>query len=228
MRKVWLSTAAALFTAPLMGLPALAAPCTTDTVADYEALGSGGCTVGGVTFSNFSVTTIGSVTLGDFSVFNQGGEMGLTLNYTATTTGDGTSADVLWTYNVSGNLLTDALASVTGGASGTGTIDVNEQLEDSTTFATIATLDLNNITTSGSTTATFSPTAGLYVSKDQADYAGSSGSSQTSALTNAFSLTATPIPGALPLFATGLAGLWGLRRKRKTTGRLNSGAVIGS
>jgi len=27
---------------------------------------------------------------------------------------------------------------------------------------------------------------------------------------------ATPIPGALPLFATGLLGLWALRRKRKT------------
>jgi hypothetical protein len=26
---------------------------------------------------------------------------------------------------------------------------------------------------------------------------------------------ATPIPGALPLFATGLLGLWALRRKRK-------------
>ena len=33
--------------------------------------------------------------------------------------------------------------------------------------------------------------------------------------TLATSLNAVPLPGALPLFATGLIGLWALRRKRK-------------
>jgi hypothetical protein len=35
----------------------------------------------------------------------------------------------------------------------------------------------------------------------------------------------TPIPGALPLFATGLLGLWALRRKRKNTTPENLDAV---
>src|SRR5262249_35777489 len=33
---------------------------------------------------------------------------------------------------------------------------------------------------------------------------------------------AIPLPGALPLLATGLVGLWGLGRKRKAKGRLDS------
>ena len=50
--------------------------------------------------------------------------------------------------------------------------------------------------------------------KDQDNFAGSAGIATASILTNGFSLTATPIPGALPLFATGLVGFWGLRKKR--------------
>jgi hypothetical protein len=225
MRKVLLSTVAALFTAPLMGLPAWASACITDTVSDYQSLGSGGCTVdgGAITFSNFSVTTIGDVTLGDFSVVNPApGEYGLDLNYIATAT-QGSEADVSWTYNVSGNLLDDAYASLAGTVS------------DSGAHATLGETLSNGVTLSllgpGSTTVTFTPIASLGVIKDQHDFVCSSCTnsiSETSDMTNAFSLTATPIPGALPLFATGLAGLWGLRRKRKTTGRLNSGPVIAS
>jgi hypothetical protein len=222
MRKLGLALVMGLLATPLIASAASAAACVTGTVASYEALGATGCTVGGVTFADINVSTTvsgsGAVTLGNFiPVINLStGEFGLQLTYSANTGATaGSSADVAWTYQVSGNLLSDVVMSFTG-AVGTGSTAVaSESLTNGTTLQLLA---------PGTTSATFAPVANLGVIKDQNDFngsctpmnqaAGTCGSS-SSILENDFSLTsATPIPGALPLFATGLVGFWGLRKKR--------------
>jgi hypothetical protein len=212
MRRLGLATAAALMTTPLLGLPAWAATCVTGSVASYVALDGTGCSVGGVTFSNiavsFTTTGAGTVTLGNFTPFqaivNGVLESGLSLNYDANAASAGSAADVAWTYNVSGSLLGDAFLSFNGNTTGTGQATISEILSNGIT------LSLN---APGSTTAVFAGIGSLFASKDQADHA-NTGTASTSIMTNAFSL-ATPIPGTLPLLATGFAGLWALRRKRK-------------
>jgi hypothetical protein len=213
MRKHGLVAAVGVISTPLMALPAWALPCVTGSVASYETPGFS-CSVDGFTFSGISVTTVvsgsGSVTLGSFSPFTSGGESGLALTYSANTgTTPGSTADVAWIYNVTGNIV-DAFMSFTGTTTGTGQATSSETLSNNVTLS---------LTAPGSVTATFSPVTSLGVIKDQNDFAGSSGSAETSVLENGFS---TPLPGALPLFATGLAGLWGLRRKRNK----RSGAAV--
>lgn len=209
MRKLLLGTvaAAAVCASPLFALPAEASACVTGSVSSYEATGFS-CSVNGVTFSNISVTPTtsggGVVTLTSFQPFTNGNEFGLTLIYSATAGSSGV-ADVAWTYDVSGNLLEDAYVSLVGNTTGAGTQTVDEQLGNGVN------LSLNS---AGSTTATFSPIASLTVIKDQNNFGNGDGTANASALTNAFSLT-TPLPGALPLFASGLLGLWGVRKRRR-------------
>jgi hypothetical protein len=135
------------------------------------------------------------------------------LNYTAYTGTSGGTADLSWIYNASGNLLTDAFLSLTGSLSG-GTASVDEQ------FTNGASLSLSAPGTSN--VVTFTPISSVGVTKDQFDYAGSGSSTETSILQDGFSLTTTPIPATLPLLATGLAGLWGVSRKRRKGSRLGS------
>jgi hypothetical protein len=216
--------AAALIATPLMGLPAWgdACPAFTPVIANdgfvQFAAGGGGfntfCNVDGVTFSNVRVFTIGSVVVGGLSPFMQGNEFGLTLNVASNAVGNGVSADVLWTYSVTGNLLGDAFASFTGTISGTGTATLAEQLKDPITLNTIASLQLLQPNTSK--TITFDPIAALFVSKDQQSFSGTAGSAMISEITNAFSLVPGPIMGAgLPGLVVAAFGLVGLGRRRR-------------
>lgn len=215
MHKLCLVAAVAI--TPLMGSAAWASSCVIGSVASYEALGATGCSVDGVTFSNFSINGMvfgsgASVVFGDLTPFeaiiNGTTEAGLVLTYAANTgTAAGNVADVAWTYNVAGNLLTDAYAALAGNITGTGVISLSEILSNGVTLS---------LGGPGTTSANFAPISSLFVMKDQGDSAGTNGSATTSILTNAYSLNTTPIPGALPLFATGLFGLWGLRRKQKS------------
>ncbi len=209
--KLTLATAGAALTLPLFALPAAAATCAIGDTANVT------CTYAsvnymGLSFTNISVTLLasgtGSVILGSLSeVTPLPGEYGLELTYTANTgSNPNSSADVSLTYNVSGSQLDDAYASFTGNTTLQGTATLSETLSNGVTIA------LNG---PGATTVTFAPISTLGVIKDQNDFSGTEGSASTSVLENAFSLTTTPIPGTLPLMATGLVGLWGLRRKQK-------------
>ena len=223
LRHLALAAAAA---GPLVGMggsSALAAACVMGTVASYTTVGFS-CSVntdtGPVTFSNIKVTTTpggtGTITLGDIGPFTTvvGGvtEYGLSLAYSANTGATaGSTADIAWTYSVSGTpSLTDAFAAFAGTVSGTGTQSLNEVLSNGTT------LSLNS---AGSTTATFSPVGSLSVIKDQNDFAGAAGSATSSVLQNAFSVTSVvPEPSTWAMMLLGFAGLgYAGFRSRKTS-----------
>jgi hypothetical protein len=214
--KLKLATAGAAVTLPFFALPAAAVTCASGDTANIT------CTYAnvsymGLSFTNISVqllaTGTGSVILGSLTeVTPLPGEFGLQLTYSANTgTNPNSQADVSLTYNVSGSGIDDAYAGFTGTTSFSGTESLSETLTNGVTISLLS---------AGSTTVTFSPVSTLGVIKDQNDFSGSSseGGASSSVLQNAFSLTTTPIPGTLPLMATGLAGLWGLRRKRKAKG----------
>jgi hypothetical protein len=205
-----------------VALPAFASSCVSgDTVAQYEALGSTGCSVGGVTFTNISVTPSvsgnGSVSLTSFTTFTLGPEVGLILNYSANT-GFGGTADVSWTYDVSGQLLTDAFAEFTGDAPAGTSANLSETLTN-TAGTVVASIDLTSPDTSE--TVTFAGVGTLQAVKDQDDFSDGA-NANTSSMENGFSLTTTPIPGTLPLFASGLVGFWAWSRKRKETAQMPS------
>ena len=206
---------------PLLGASsALAAACATASVSVYEAADFS-CNVGPVTFSDISVlsTTNGSgvVVLTDFSPFTAVvdgvTEFGLHLSFASDTgTTPGSLADVAWTFDVSGTpSLTGAFAVFAGTTSGTGTDDLSEVLSNGVS------LTLND---PGATAAVFSAIGSLSVVKDQSDFAGSSGSADSSILGNAFSVTAAPEPSTWAMMLTGFVGLGFLGYRKACKGSL--------
>jgi hypothetical protein len=210
--------AAGLGLSPILGASsALAAVCSTASVSVYEAA-SFSCNVGPVTFSDITVvpTASGSgvVTLSEFSPFTTVvdgvTEFGLELFYSSDTgTTPGSTADVGWSYNVSGvPNLTDAFATFAGTVTGTGADDLSEVLSNGASLS---------LSAPGSTSATFSPIGALSVIKDQSDFAGAAGSADSSILGNAFSVAAVPEPSTWAMMALGFVGLgfMGQRRSRR-------------
>jgi hypothetical protein len=111
--------------------------------------------------------------------------------------------------------LTDAFMSFTGTTTGTGIATLSETLSNG------ATLSLNGL---GATSTTFPPMASLAVIKDQNDFSGAAGSSQTSLLVNAFStstLTPAPLsePMSLVLLGAACLGLGFFAQLRKNSRR---------
>jgi len=213
------ATVGAVLATPFAAMPAMASPCTIGETAPASFT----CSESDVSFQGLSFTNIlvsalvsgsGSIVLGSLTTFTPApGEFGLRLTYVANTGNTPNStADISLTYNVAGNLINDAFLSFVGSSSGTGTDNISETITFPNGHGTTLSL-----ASSGSTMTTFAPVPSLSVLKDQDDFSGAAGSSTSSALVNAFSLTTVPIPGTLPLLGAGLAGLWGLvsRRKRK-------------
>lgn len=207
----WVCLAAAAFG---FTQSAQAASCTTGSVTDYTAPGFT-CSVAGVTFSDISVIATGNVNLSTAAftpaiVPTAGGNaFGLDLNYFAQAPAD---IDLNFLVSATSSLLNGVFTELLGNVTGTGQAVLSEGLNG---------LSLS-LSLPGSTSASFPPTPTLAVFKDQADTTGVDGSATTSELIDAFTLTSgitpissTPLPGALPLFATGLVGLWGWTTRRK-------------
>jgi hypothetical protein len=204
----------------LGGSSALAAACSIAPVSTYVATGFS-CNVGPVTFSDITVTPTatgsGSVALTDFRPFMTvvGGEVqyGLDLIYSSTTGMSGGTADVAWSYNVSGvPALDDAYASLTGNTTGTGMITLGETLSNGTTLS---------LSKAGTTSATFAAVGMLTVDKDQQNFAASGSTASTSIIGNGFSTgsaSVIPEPSTWAMLALGFAGLGfvGFRQTRPT------------
>jgi hypothetical protein len=206
-------TAAAAVASVLLGMSlgtssALAAACTQAPVSTYMASGFS-CSVGPVTFSNINVTTTiggsGTVTLTDFIPFtlvnNGATENGLELIFGSNTGFSGGTADVGWTYDVSGvTSLIDAYASLSGGVTGAdAAVTLSEVLSNGSTL---------NLTSAGVTSTTFSPVEALHVLKDQQDFAGLGSAAFSSILANGFSDgPAIPEPSTWAMLMLGFAGL---------------------
>jgi hypothetical protein len=212
-KRALIGAVSALGMATFMGPPAWAAPCVTGSVASYIALGGTGCSVDGFTFSNIQVNVTtsggGSVTLGNFTPVNPlPNEFGLLLNYTALAPAANSTADLTWSYNVTGvPFISDMFLALAGNTTGSGQAQVSEVLSNGIT------LSLN---APGSTVATFAPVSALFVMKDQIDFVGAAGgTSTTSALTNAFSVPG-PLAGAgLPGLLAACSGMIFLARRRQ-------------
>ena len=208
----WVVTAAALFTASVMGLPAKADTCAIASVDTYTGQGTGSfsCNVGPVEFSNIIVTYTASenaaVLLDRFVPFtyNINGELeyGLSLRYAANAGNvPGGLTDISWTYTVSalpGFLLSDAYLSLTTTVTGNSQSFVNETLLTGQPPGVSL-----QVIGSGFDVVHFDPVASLTALKDQQNFKGTLGVAASSILENGFSVT--PVPG--PLAGAGLPGL---------------------
>jgi hypothetical protein len=220
MRSLGLIAAATLFVAPFMAAPASASTCTAGTTSSYEALGSTGCTVGNLTFSNFNFTTSGTATFNSGNnviPVSGGGEYGFQVDFTSQAP---PTSDVSINYTVTGlpgTKITDVAGSVTGGIIGSGGILLSENLQglNPSGSAYNYSLGCTSLTGGCSFVNNVSPNGGFNVGKDQEDIA-IDGIVGTSQVTNEFSygVSQTPIPAALPLFAGGL-GVLGFVASRK-------------
>jgi hypothetical protein len=215
LKRSSLAVAAALITAPFMGLPAWGAPCVTAPVSVYTAPGFS-CSVADKTFSNMVVTgtAVGnaSVTLNNITPFISGNEFGLQLNFLeiAGPSPPPGASDIAWSYNVVSDVpMIDAFLQLAGNTFGTGLIAVNEELSNGVSLS---------LSGPGTTTATFPPISSLHVIKDKVDISGANGFATSSILVNAFSQVPGPIVGAgLPGLVAACGGLLALvaRRRRR-------------
>jgi len=193
--------AGSLLGVSLGGSSALAAACSIAPVSTYTATGFS-CSVGPVTFSNFSVTPSttgsGAVALSTFSPFTFDGTYGLNLSYSSSTGFSGGTSDVAWTYNVSGAPpLDDAYAALAGGVSGpSAATHLSEVLSNGMTLSLLG---------AGTTSVTFAPVSALHVIKDQHDLADSGSAAFSSIVGNGFSVV--PEPSTWAMLLLGFAGL---------------------
>jgi hypothetical protein len=214
-----------------------AAPCTTETLADYIALGSTGCTIGGYTFYNFQLTadtaTGGAtpVTASDIEVTGLGptGTSGASGSDSLFPTDIGVDFDTVWavaagqtlddniTFDVSVGTgaadVTDAGLVQDSSVTGNGAVTVSEKgcsgiVAPCTNTWGVATNDTAFVSDS-----IFTATGTLSVEKDIA-VSGNGGTANLSNVADVFSTSEVPEPRAISfLLGLGLVAGFAFRKK---------------
>jgi hypothetical protein len=211
-----------------------AAPCVSgDTLAQYEALGSTGCTFGDFTFSSFSYTSgVGSpaATAVTVATTTNADGTGLAFDASWNALGSGTTSDGDISFSVAVNgatgaeSITDAGLAQTGGVGGSGVATVSEQGCGPAPCVpgTWQVLTFDAGTGPGedesSADTLLAPTGSVEVSKDINADAGTGTSgydyATISQVTDVFSATAVPEPRALSLLlGLGLVAGFAFRKK---------------
>jgi hypothetical protein len=233
MRRLLLG---AVFVLAIPGLGTAAPLCAAGTLANYIALGAGGCSIGSVSFFDFSAGTVLAsatpIAAADIAVsplaIGVGLDFGFNVNALAADL-----FDVLIGYSVDGGLFgTNTLSmtgsSVTGDAAITaiedkcigGTYagsDPSTACSGTALFPALLVIDVD-VFEQLSDTAAFAPSSFFDVFTEITIDGGLSGSATLNGtVTNQFgeaNVAAVPEPSAILLVGSGLFGLWARRRRR--------------
>ena len=211
-----------------MGSTASAALCGNGSLQNYLSLGSGGCQLGVVTFSNFQVVSgqNGATAIGatEVQVTPSGSPLNplFMISFTNPTATSGQLLESIFRFSVSGAPLTGASLALAGSATGDGVVtnvlnvcpggNFNSNAIDGcpnsrTAITFISAIDQQFNDSTGPVAASF-----FDVFFDLTLDGGPNGSATLSSAT--VGVTATPEPAAGLLFAAGLAAIAGLRARR--------------
>lgn len=200
--------------------------CTSETLDDYLALPSTGCTVGDITFTDFGYAASGTVPVLDSSILvtpeltASGPELQFN-NFWGVAPGESVDSFISFTATCDGCLIDD-LELTAAGASATTPGSIANATETVSPFLVgtpLAVGSAGGTTVLTDTAASFTPVSSITVGKDIGAYGGAIGAggigAQISDVTNLFSTTPSTVPEpSLAILCAGLAGLLPVARRK--------------
>jgi hypothetical protein len=206
-----------------------ATTCTSGTLTDYLGLGSGGCTIGANTLSNFAIlpgqdlaTELGS---GTVSITPGGGNFSPSLTFsTSQTASSGALLESIFTFDISGPSYTSSALSLSGASE---TVDgAVTNIENFCTGGSFGPDGVDGCTGTAGSLLTLDgvqntdqsplgPASFLNVTNDFTLDGGTSGSASGGTFTDTFTATPEPASLLLALFGSALVAGASIRRSRQ-------------